>query len=60
MVSDMDAMCSCIFNLCDVRVRVANLYCAQGLLQGSSSKKKSVYGGSFYQGEVGNGRDSPG
>ena len=52
MVSGMDAMFSCIFNLCDsicahMRMR---MYGAQGLLQGSSLKK-SVSGGSFIRGK---------
>ena len=48
MISDMDAMFFCIFNLCDVRMRIAsyNLYCTQGLRQVSSLKNKSVSGGS--------------
>ena len=50
MVSDMDAMFSCIFNVCDVRMRIA-ITCAQGLPQGSSLKKKSVSGGSFIRGK---------
>ena len=49
MVSDMDAMFSCIFNLCDVRMRIA-ISCI-GLLQGSSLKTKSVSGCSFIRGK---------
>ena len=49
MVSDVDTMFSCISNLCDVHSY--DLYCAQGLPQGSSLKKKSVSGGSFIRGK---------
>ena len=48
---NMDAMLSCILNLCDAHSY--DLFCAQGLLQGSSFKKKSVSGGSFIRGKVG-------
>ena len=54
MVSDMDVMFSCIFNLRDVCMRIAitcRLYCTQGLPQGSSLKKKSVSGSSFIRGK---------
>ena len=45
-VSDMDAMTSCIFNLCDVRMRIA-IPCIvpRGYLRGPPEKKKSVSGG---------------
>ena len=46
MVSDMDAMLSCVFNLCDVRMRIA-VYGTQG----SALKKKSVSGGGFIRGK---------
>ena len=48
MVSDMDAMFSCIFYLCDVRMRPA-ITCIgpRGYLRGHFFKKKSVSGGSF-------------
>ena len=48
IISDMDAIVSCIFNLCDVCMCMdITFFCAQGLPQGSSLKKKSVSGGSF-------------
>ena len=53
MVSDMDAMFSCIFSLCDVRMRISkylNLYYTQRLPQGSFLKKKPVSGVSFIRG----------
>ena len=62
MVSDMDAMFSCIFSLCDVRMRISkylNLYCTQRLPQGSFLKKKPVSGVSFIRGGVGKGRVKP-
>ena len=41
MVSDMDAMFSCIFNLCDVRVRIViTCIVPRGCLRGSSLKKE--------------------
>ena len=54
MVSDMDAIFSCIFNLYDVRMRIAiTCIVPRGCLRGSSLKKKSVSRGSFIRGEVG-------
>ena len=49
MVSEIDAMFSCLFNLCDVRMRIA-LTCIvpRGYLRGP---KKSVSGGSFIRGK---------
>ena len=45
MVSDMDAMFSCIFNLCDVRMRIAiSCIVPMGYLGGRPQKKKSVSG----------------
>ena len=53
MVSGMDAMLSCILNLCDVRMRIA-ITCMQvwclGATPGILLKKKSVSGGSFIRG----------
>ena len=48
MVSDMDAMFSCIFNLCDVRMRIS-IACMvpRGYLRGPLLKRMSVSGGSF-------------
>ena len=52
MVSDMGAMFSCIFNLCDVRMRIAmTCIVPLGYLRGSSLKKKSVSRGSFIRGK---------
>ena len=52
MVSDMDAIFSCIFNLCYVRMRIAiTCIVPKGYLRGSSLKKKSVSGGSFFRGK---------
>ena len=48
-VSDMDAMFSCIFDC--AHAHGYNLYCAQGLPQGFSFKKKSVSGVGFIRGE---------
>ena len=58
MVSGMDATLSCIFNLCDVRMRITcikSVWCP-GATSGVLFKKKSVYGGSFTMGEVGKGK----
>ena len=49
MVSDMDAMLS--FNLRCAHAQSYDLYCAQGLVQGSSLEKKLVSGGSFIRGK---------
>ena len=49
----MDAMFSCIFNFWDVRMRIAITWIVP---KGYLLKKKSVSRGSFYQGEVGEGR----
>ena len=58
MVSDMDAMFSCSFNLCDVRMRIAiTCIVPRGYLRGLSSLKKVGFWGEFYhQGEGGKGR----
>ena len=54
MVSDMGAMFSCIFNLCDVRMRIA-LTCF--VKQGSPLKEVGFWGGGGGdQGEVGKGK----
>ena len=52
MVSDMDAMFSCIINLCDVLTRIAiTCIVPRGYIRGSSLKNKSVSGGSFTRGK---------
>ena len=52
MASDMDEIFSCIFNLCDVRMRKA-IYCSvpRGYIRGPPGKKKSVSVGSFIRGK---------
>ena len=52
MISDMDTMFSCFFNLCDVRMRIA-ITCVvpRGYFRGSSLKMKSVSGDSFIRGK---------
>ena len=47
MVSDMDAMFSCIYNVCDMRMRIA-ITCT--VPRGYLLLKKSVSGGSFIKG----------
>ena len=48
MVSDMDAMFFCIFNLCDVRITIViTCIVPRSNLSGPPEKKKSVSGGSF-------------
>ena len=52
MVSDMDAIFSCIFNLCAVRMRIAiTCIVPKGYLRVFSLKKKSVSGGGFFRGK---------
>ena len=52
MIKDKEAMFSCIFNLCDVRMRIAmTCIVPRGYLKGSSLKPKSVSGGSFIRGK---------
>ena len=52
MVSGMDVMFSCIFDLLDVRMRIAiTCIVPSGYLRGSSLKKKSASGGSFIRGK---------
>ena len=51
MVSVMQGMLSCIFNLCDVRMPIAmTCMVPRGYLRGSSLKK-SVSGSSFIRGK---------
>ena len=52
MISDLDAMFSCIFNLCDVRLLIA-IACIvpSGLLQGYSSKRSLFFVGNFIMGK---------
>ena len=52
MVSDMDAMFSCIFNLCDVRMCITITFIVtKDYFMGPPLKKKSVSGGSFIRGK---------
>ena len=52
MVSDMDAMFSCILNLCDVRMcKAITCNVPRGYLKGPPEKKKSLSGGSFIRGK---------
>ena len=56
MVSDMDAVFSCIFNLRDVRMRIAiTCILPRGYLR-VLFKKEVGFLGEFYQGVVGKGR----
>ena len=50
-VSDINAMFCCIFNLCDVRMRIAITCIVPGATSEVLLKKKSVSGGSFIRGK---------
>ena len=51
MVSDMDAMFSCIFSVGCAHAHSYKMFCDQGLPRGSSLKKESVSGSSFIRGK---------
>ena len=52
MVSDMDAMFTCILNLCRVHMSIAiTCIVPGGYCRGSSLKNKSVSGSSFIRGK---------
>ena len=60
MVSDMDAMFSCIFNLCDVRMRIAiTCIVPRCYLRGPPYKISRFLGVVLSGGEVGKGRFKP-
>ena len=58
MVTDMDAMLSCVFNLCDVRMRIAiTCMVPRGYFTGPPWKRSRFLGVVLsHQGEVGKGR----